>query len=1096
MYKINIFNQSVHITCDADIAQQVVFESPFFTKQMFGVLLELQDVGGRGLFTSNTDDPKWRPANKVLTPTFSAGAMKLYTGDMSSAAIQLCNVLGQMEGSPIACTDWMTRFTLETIGVCGFGYPFHMLESPDSPIHPFVTAMSLALNEIKARSASTRLRKMLPTTTNANYTAALHLLRSTVETVITERRALGAEQVASKRDLLSFMLTVPTEGSGQPLDTENIRDQVLTFLIAGHETTATLLSWTIYQLTQNPMVEARVLEEAVRVCGSDPSIPITFQQVGQLTYITQVLKETLRLYPPVPILGKMCKTSTVLKGVSVQQGEGLFVDTIGLHRSRKQWGPNADVYSPDHFTKENEAKRHPFAWLPFSFGERSCIGAAFALQEAKIGIATLIRRFTFGYDGPVPAPYDPQSLTTRPRDLHISFHARHLAASPHQHDIAQYAMARTTENTISTELLAAGAALGGAETKDLSLQTLTVVWGSNMGTSQEFALQVVSIAKRFHIANVHSMSLDEWVATVGEGNGCGPAESSALIIITSTYNGMPPDNAREAARWFKAQPSASTTGLTGLPFAVFGCGNKQWRTFGKFPTEVDQYLGDLGAARLLAPGQGDADCDIDADFTLWHAKMWVALQAQFGLISVGRHTQVDDDKNGDNMHPMLQRPDPSDEPSVHVQVVAPGTNNGSTVEPRPGPSATAAIAVNRELLQLPSDPTTEEWMRGRSTRHIELTLDVAYQEGDHLELWPENDPEHVRALANHLGVGLDQVLQVFSVANRTSLHPKSPLALLLSSTTSLPQQSTDDAVPVAAVKVQNLLARFVDLAGPVPRALAIQYAQQSGDAALPEVMQADPAGTTPLKAVQRTHPTALAAMLATPGLTVDDILLLASAMLPRRYSIASSANKYPGRVSLCVGGTAPLGLAATFLARAAVGDTVQVKVCANHTAFHLPESATVPIIMISAGTGISPFLGFLQERDARGLTAASGAAEAHMFYGCRHPGHDHVYAAEMRDYVARRVLTTVHVAYSRHHPSSSSETGIKYVQHAIAHEADLVMDLLSRGGRIYVCGSAKGLARDVFKAVAQMAHEKLGVDGDAYVQGLQAEGRYLEDVWG
>ncbi|KAI9188025.1 hypothetical protein H9P43_002416 [Blastocladiella emersonii ATCC 22665] len=1042
-FRMRAFNIPLVATSDPELVEAVMNESPFFTKKIAGVFAELQALGGRGLFTTDTSDPKWAPAHKLLTPTFSAGAMKMYLPDMLDATTKLVGSLEQMDGQVVDIPQWMTRFALETISMCGFGTTFGLLDGPDALLHPFIDAMNFCLNESKERDNHIRLYKMIPTARNYRFDAGVKLMQDTVNQVLQQRHAAPD---ANKRDLLNFMLTATTE-SGEKLDDQNIIDQCVTFLIAGHETTATLLSWTLWLLTQSPAVEAKVLEEAVRVCGRDPAAPITQQQLGQLTYTTMVLKESLRLYPPAPGLFKACKSSTVIGGgTRVNAGDIMLVNIVGMHRNRDAWGANPDVFNPEHFSKENEAKRHPYAWLPFSSGERSCIGMAFAMQEAKIALATLVRKFTFEYDGPVPLPYDLKALTLRPTSLRLTVHKRD--SLPELADLA----------TTSAQLAAKDPALGSTsllaslpDSAEGRSKNVVVVYASNMGTSADFAHQLEATAKRFHLPAT-TMTLDAWAASPAS------IDKSALhVFITSTYNGSPPDNAVAAAAWLKAADPAAQP-LAGLTYAVFGCGNSQWsRTFQAFPQYVDARVNELGGERLLPVGAGDADGDIDAHFTAWHARFWVAVQ---DLLSIA--APLSDAKE----HPMMQ----SAMSLVELQVELVSGDGVAPVRPASHPAA--KLIVNRELLR-PVEGI--EGIEGKSTRHIEFELTPSssdsgavptYREGDHFEVWPENDPAMVAAVAQHLGLDLDSAF----LLRGTIANPKSPAASI----------GVD-----RACRVRDALTYFVDLAGMVRAPLAEVVATRQGDEATATAIRHKDANVT--KRVTTSFRSAGDAIQAAPGITLPDVLTHAAPVFPRRYSIASSARLTPGRVSLCVG-VGPLGLCASFLQRVEPGHQVHslVKPCPD--AFHLPvEGADTPVVMVCAGTGLAPFLSFLQERKARGTTA-----ESHLFFGCRHPQHDLIHGEELQQYVSEGVLTKLHVAYSRD-PAAKA----KYVQHAIQAEADLVFDLLhERKAVFYICGSARGMAKDVAAAITGIFAAKLGGDGDAHVDALRNAGHYIEDVWG
>ncbi|ORZ30702.1 cytochrome P450 [Catenaria anguillulae PL171] len=1036
-YHMNVFDRHVVGTIDPDIVQRVICESPFFTKKIVGALKEVQAFAGHGLFTSDTSDPEWEPAHKVLMPTFSVPSMKMYIPDMAHVTGLLVNAFAKMEGKEVSITEWMTRFTLQTIGVSGFGYDFHLLDGPEAKLHPFVDAMNYCLNESKRRALATRFYKMMPSQANAKYDECHKLMATTVEKVIADRKA---NPDPSKVDLLNYMLTAKTP-DGKTLPDDNIRDQVITFLIAGHETTSTLMSWTLWLLTQHPAIESRLLEEAIRVCGTDPSQPITPQQVGQLTYTTQVLKESLRLYPPAPVVGKTCQISTIVNGHRINRGDSVLCNAVGLHRSRAVWGPNPHVFNPDHFTKEAERKRHMFSWIPFSFGERSCIGMAFAMQEAKIALATLVRMFTFEYTGPVPPPYDPQALTVRPKELNMTIMRRESLPTFAPGVPAQVSSATTAEasakqqsdSAASTQLFSGHLAKDGA---DLKLKSLTVAYGSNSGTSEEYARQVATTARKFGIENTNLVSLDDWAAM--DPKPTGPA--STVVVVTATYNGSPPDNAAKCAEWLKL--SGSSPLLKDTPYAVFGCGNSQWRTFQQFPHLVDDALERMGGLRIVSVGEGDADAgDMDEAFTLWHANLWVTLQRAYGMTAEGVS------------HPMLGESGLPSE-AVKVNVLVKG-QAGAIKELRPsGTHLPTKVAVNQELLK----PVHNlEWTKGKSTRHLEFTSDQVYVPGDHLEVWPENDPKLMSQLASHLGLDLASAAFTLDIPAGTPINPKCPAATIAS--------LTSDADEPATFSVRDALTYFVDLTGPVPRALAELVADRTNQPDLAQSIRALDAAA--IKSVTATYRRAIDALLAIPHLTWRDVLVATTSVAPRRYSIASAAQ---GQIALCVG-VQDDGLCSQFLQRAPEGATVytHVKACPQ---FRLPEDPKVPVMMVCAGTGLAPFLGFVD--------ALNRDTNAHLFFGCRHADHDHLYKEKLA-----AGLTKSHVAYSRMDGSEA-----KYVQHMVEARAAVVKDLIvEQKGTIYVCGSAKGMAREVHDVLEHML-------GKAYVEELRQGGRYLEDVWG
>ena len=195
-------------------------------------------------------------------------------------------------------------------------------------------------------------------------------------------------------DMLGAMMTGVDRATGEQLDDVNIRYQINTFLIAGHETTSGLLSCTIYALLKHPEVLKKAYEEVDRVLGPDINARPTYQQVTQLTYITQILKEALRLWPPAPAYGiAPLQDETIGGKYKLKKNTFVTVLVMALHRDPSVWGPNPDAFDPENFSREAEAKRPVNAWKPFGNGQRACIGRGFAMHEAALAIGMILQRF-------------------------------------------------------------------------------------------------------------------------------------------------------------------------------------------------------------------------------------------------------------------------------------------------------------------------------------------------------------------------------------------------------------------------------------------------------------------------------------------------------------------------------------------------------------------------------------------------------------------------------------------------------------------------------------------------------------------------------
>lgn len=230
-------------------------------------------------------------------------------------------------------------------------------------------------------------------------------MKRMADATIDRRRTVSAPKPMP--DLLDLLMAGEDPKSGRKMTTEELRDNLLTFIVAGHETTALTLSWALYLCAFDQTVQDRARNEVRAVLGNRPA---TAADVPDLTYIRQVIDETLRLYPPAAFLSRTAQKPDELCGREVRRGDTVILPIYALHRHRKLWS-DPDHFDPDRFAPGHQTDR--FAFLPFGDGPRICIGANFAVQEAVIILSTLLARFRFR---PIPGrdPKPVMILTLRP----------------------------------------------------------------------------------------------------------------------------------------------------------------------------------------------------------------------------------------------------------------------------------------------------------------------------------------------------------------------------------------------------------------------------------------------------------------------------------------------------------------------------------------------------------------------------------------------------------------------------------------------------------------------------------------------------------
>lgn len=400
----------------ADLAGELGDETRF-CKHVGLHLPPLRLIVGDALFTAENDEPNWQLAHDILAPAFTREAMSGYHTIMLEVAREL---LARWDaaadrGQRVDVTADMTRLTLETIGRAGFGYRFASFDR-DRP-HPFVTAMTRALRyaSVSAVIPWGPVRRVLASSA-AQYRADVATMERTVDEVIQARRDDAGSDAP---DLLGRMLRTAHPETGRRLDPVNIRHQLITFIVAGHETTSGALSFALYYLSRDPRALARAQAEVDALWGETDNPEPTFTDIAKLRYVRAALDEALRLWPTAPAYLRAARADTVLGGrYRMNQGDWALVFLPLLHRDPQVW-PDPDRFDPDRFAPGQARSRPPHAYKPFGTGKRACIGRQFALHEAVLALGLVLHRYHLA------APDDYQlriaeSLTLKPQGFELA----------------------------------------------------------------------------------------------------------------------------------------------------------------------------------------------------------------------------------------------------------------------------------------------------------------------------------------------------------------------------------------------------------------------------------------------------------------------------------------------------------------------------------------------------------------------------------------------------------------------------------------------------------------------------------------------------
>jgi cytochrome P450 len=380
---------------------------------------QIAESFGSGLLTSEGD--LWQRQRRLIQPLFTRKQIAAYSDLMAEEATAVAQRWeARADNGGVDVNAEMVRLTLRVVGRAIFGDDVEkagdVLDSsfPVLNRHTFRRAMSPV-----ASPAS------WPTPDNRRAARARRALYGIVDELIARRQQTGADG----DDLLSRLLQARDADSGEAMDLQQVRDEALIFLLAGHETTSTALTFTLHLLGLH-QAEQRLVHDEIDVVlgGRVPSA----DDVPALPRIAMAIKESMRLYPPAYALGRLAETRQEIGGYAIPAGSFVAVSQFATHRHPRFW-EDPEAFDPSRFTPERESSRHPYAYFPFGGGPRGCIGSHFAMLEATIAVAVLLQRFrvesrlqdvpldtegiTLRPDGPVPIRLTPsqQAVPQRPR---------------------------------------------------------------------------------------------------------------------------------------------------------------------------------------------------------------------------------------------------------------------------------------------------------------------------------------------------------------------------------------------------------------------------------------------------------------------------------------------------------------------------------------------------------------------------------------------------------------------------------------------------------------------------------------------------------
>jgi cytochrome P450 len=334
-------------------------------------------VGTESIFTA--EGAAWRWQRRAAAPSFRHGTILVFVPTFAEAAARTVQRLRGQAGETVDIAEVMMETTFDVI------VETMLSGHANFDSRRFGREISRYFDTVgwMAAWATLRLPAWLPYPGRRGAMAGNRFLRQEMARVIAERRALPADVP----DLLDALIAASDPETGRAMTDAELADNLLTFVVAGHETTALALTWALWLVANAPDVEARLLDEVSRVVGDGP---VEAGHIDRLVYAKQVVQEAMRLYPPAPLIPRIAAEDVALCGQTVRKGTPVYVPVYAVHRHRLIW-PSPDAFDPDRFAPERARAMHRGAYLPFGAGPRICIGAAFALAEAAAILATIIR---------------------------------------------------------------------------------------------------------------------------------------------------------------------------------------------------------------------------------------------------------------------------------------------------------------------------------------------------------------------------------------------------------------------------------------------------------------------------------------------------------------------------------------------------------------------------------------------------------------------------------------------------------------------------------------------------------------------------------
>ncbi|THH27701.1 hypothetical protein EUX98_g6479 [Antrodiella citrinella] len=716
IYQLNLAGRKVVVINTNELVNEVSDEKRFMKNHTPG-LSQVRNTAGDGLFTAKVPgEQNWYIAHRLLMPAFSTMNTRNMFDDMNDIVSQMVSKWDRFGPNHLIdpAADF-TKITLDALSLCAMSYRLNSFYSDE--LHPFAKAMTDFLAESGRRSLRPAIMNSVLLSSSAKYQQDQNTMFELVNEIIEHRKANPSD----RKDLLHVMLTGVDKETGLSMPEDNIKKNLLTFLIAGHETTSGMLTFALYYLLRTPEAMRKLREEIDEKIGSRP---ITADDMHKLPYLLAVMREVLRMSPSAPQRSVAPLEDTVLAGkYALEKDTGIILNIAMAHRDPKVYGPDPDTFRPERMLDGKFEALPPNGWQPFGYGMRGCIGRPFAWQEVQMVLISILQNFDLVPQDPAYELQIRQTLTIKPKNFYIRAIPR--AGKP---QLVSVPAPLTLKASTDTGKVSAAA----AATEGQGAQPLYVLYGSNTGSSEAFAQRIATEAAN-HGFRPTLGTLDSAIEHVPKD---GP-----VFIVTASFEGQPADNAAHFVEWIT---TISGSELSGVKFGVFGCGNRDWvATYQRIPRLIDEALVARGATKLVERGEGDAGgSEFFDSFDAWEANLWPTLSKEYTTQTVAQVS------------------------GLSVKTVQSGPNRAEVL--RQADTALGTVVENK-LLTSPNAP---------AKRHLEFALPegTTFRAGDYLAILPKNPLRDVRRAIARFGLPDDQEVEISSVGP-SSLPTDKPITL-------------------------------------------------------------------------------------------------------------------------------------------------------------------------------------------------------------------------------------------------------------------------------------------------------------------------------